>query len=172
MKKESNGKIQTNIFYNFFSWFLIEMKIVSLCKHHYLYQAVRTASWPAIAKCNSAIFSGRHSQLCHVPCLDARRLPCFTLADWVQRCCTELFHASSLDYFLRMYYAYNRKTHLYHCPKQLCIQGHGSENLSTNVIEVKLYTIVVLTDKAAQFYRVGYTGTPWRQLTAAINNWK
>ena len=33
------------------------------------------------------------------PYLDEWTLSCFALVDWVQRCCTELFHAFSLDYF-------------------------------------------------------------------------
>ena len=39
-----------------------------------------------------------NSQLFHVLYLDAWALPCFSLVEWVQRCCTELLHAFLLDY--------------------------------------------------------------------------
>ena len=38
------------------------------------------------------------STFSHVPYLDAWELPCFASVEWVQRCCTELFHAFSIDY--------------------------------------------------------------------------
>ena len=47
-------------------------------------------------------------------------------------CGTESFHAFSVGrLLLRKYLPYNRKSHSYHCSRQLFyIQGHGSENLS------------------------------------------
>ena len=81
----------------------------------------------------------------HVRNLDALAQPCFPMAEWVQRCCTELFHFFSLDsLFLRKYHPFIRKTRPHHFSTQLFIQGHGSGNLSIVFItelvkEVTLY---------------------------------
>ena len=74
-----------------------------------------------------------------VLCLNAWALSYFfSLVDWVQRCCTELFHVFSLDY------SYGSITHttgrLAHT-----IKGHGSGNLSIAYeADLPLRTLFVL----------------------------
>ena len=64
-------------------------------------------------------------------CLDAWVLTSFEQVQW---CCMEFFHTFWLFSCKSQYsHTYNRKTHQYHCPRQLFIQSHGSGTLSVCV---------------------------------------
>ena len=58
-------------------------------------------------------------------------LPWLAMADWVWRCCTELFHAFLLEYFSGCIARKNLKAHSTHCSRQFFIHYHGSANLWT-----------------------------------------
>ena len=55
------------------------------------------------------------------------RLPWFALLEWVQRCCTELFHAFSLDQLNRRVTQMNRKTRSDHCSINCLFKVMGQE---------------------------------------------
>ena len=61
-----------------------------------------------------------------MPYLDARALPWFASLEWVQRCCTELFHTFSPNKLNGSVTQLNRKTRSDHCSGQLFAWGHGS----------------------------------------------
>ena len=67
-----------------------------------------------------------YSELFHMPYLDAWALPWSALLEWIQWCCTNLFHAFSPDQLNGSVTQLNRKTRSDHCSPQLFIQGHGS----------------------------------------------
>ena len=62
----------------------------------------------------------------HVPYFDAWVLPWFAMHEWVQQCCTELFHTFSPDQLNGSVTQFNKKTRSDHCSRQLFIQSHGS----------------------------------------------
>ena len=66
----------------------------------------------------------------HVHCVGAWTLPCSALADRVQRCCTELFHAFSLNYVSGcIAHKTGRLVQPIHSSRLLFIQCQGSRNL-------------------------------------------